>query len=396
MFMEKTELRSTQFPVTGNVIYFNHAAVGPLSRDAYEAMERHARDQMEFGALHWRDWYGEYAKFRELAARLIGATPGEISVLKNTSEGLSFVAEGFRWKEGDNVITTDLEFPSNAIPWRKLERRGVECRIVRSSDGAWSAEDVERLIDARTRILSVSSAAFHNGFAPDLEELGALCETKGVLLCVDAIQTLGATRLDVKRAKITFLAADGHKWLLGPEGTAIFFCAEDARDLLEIREHGWLNVDRRGKFLDSPMDLFDDGRRFEAGSLNTNGIYGLRAALSLFEQIGVEEVEAEVLRLATLLADRLESAGYRLSTPRPIRSGIVSIYPQDVDSTRPELAHRLEIGHVTPTVGMLHRRLEAEGIVCAPREGLLRFSPHFYNDEAEIERVVELLSGKRA
>lgn len=376
--MDKTTLRATRFPATGNVIYFNHAAVGPLSRDAFEAMERHARDQMEFGASHWRDWYVEYDRFRVVAARLIGATPAEISVLKNTSEGLSFVAGGFRWAEGDNVITTDLEFPSNAAPWRALERRGVECRIVTSRDGSWSVADVEAVMDARTRILSVSSAAFHNGFVPDLEALGALCELKGVLFCVDAIQTLGAIRIDVKKAKISFLAADGHKWMLGPEGTAIFFCDEKARDRLDALEHGWMNIDRRGRFLDCPMDLFDDGRKFEAGSLNTNGIYGLRASLSLMEEIGAEAIESEVIRLAARLADGFESKGFRLGTPRPIRSGIIAVYPPDVDSPL--------------TAGQLHRRLEEAGVVCAAREGMLRFSPHFYNDDREIERVVGLFA----
>ncbi len=382
--MDKQTLRRTQFPITKNVIYFNHAAVGPLSRDAFEAMERHARDQMEFGALHWRDWYAEYDRFRDVAARLIGSSTGEISVLKNTSEGLSFVAEGFRWREGDNVITTDLEFPSNAVPWRALAKRGVECRFVRSEGGGYSAADVDALIDDRTRILSVSTAAFHNGFAPDLEELGNLCEDRGVLFCVDAIQTLGAIRLDVKRAKIAFLAADGHKWMLGPEGTAIFFCDERVREQLEVLEHGWLNIDRKGRFLDTPMELFDDGRRFEAGSLNTNGIYGLRASLELIETIGAEVVEKEVLRLANRLADGLESAGFRLGSPRPLRSGIVAVYPQAVDSAGAE-------GSAAMTAGGLHRRLEQAGVVCAPREGMLRFSPHFYNDDAEVDRVVELL-----
>ncbi|HUF17028.1 MAG TPA: aminotransferase class V-fold PLP-dependent enzyme [Thermoanaerobaculia bacterium] len=387
--MDKNNLRATQFPVTANLIYFNHAAAGPLSRDAAEAMERHAQDQMEFGALHWRDWYAEYDRFRTAAARLIGAAPSEISVLKNTSEGLSFVAAGFRWREGDNVITTDLEFPSNALPWRALEHRGVECRVVRSRAGTYSVSDVEALMDGRTRILSVSSAAFHNGFAPDLESLGELCEAKGVLFCVDAIQTLGAIRLDVKRAKISFLAADGHKWMLGPEGAAIFFCDERVRDLLEVLEHGWLNVDRRGRFLDCPLNLLDDGRRFEAGSLNTNGIFGLRASLDLIEQCGFEEVEQEVLRLATLLADGLESAGFRLGSPRPIRSGIVAVYPPGVDSVPGQERNAL-------TAGMLHRRLEEEGVVCAPREGMLRFSPHFYNDDGEVERVIALLAGCRS
>src|SRR5437868_10591472 len=143
------------FPVTKNLVYFNHAAVGPLSVRAYEAMERHARDQREFGALHWREWYAEYDRLREAAARLIGADPREIAILKNTSEGLSFVAEGLRWREGDNVITTDLEFPSNYTPWSNLQKKGVELRVVRNRNGSVTVEDLDRLIDGRTRIVTL-------------------------------------------------------------------------------------------------------------------------------------------------------------------------------------------------------------------------------------------------
>ncbi|HEU5161603.1 MAG TPA: aminotransferase class V-fold PLP-dependent enzyme, partial [Thermoanaerobaculia bacterium] len=199
--ISKILLRREQFPVTDRLVYFNHAAVGPLSHAAFSAMERHAREQRDFGALHWRDWIGEYIEFREEAAALLGADPSEISILKNTSEGLSFVANGVRWKEGENVVTTDIEFPSNSVPWRRLAQRGVECRLVKSRDGAFSVGDVEALIDEKTRVVSVSSVYFHNGFSPDIAALGDLCRAKGVLFCVDAIQSLGAIPMDVRAAK---------------------------------------------------------------------------------------------------------------------------------------------------------------------------------------------------
>ena len=373
--MDKRALRDL-FPVTRNVVYFNHAAVGPLSVRAFEAMQRHARDQQDFGALHWREWYHEYELLRQGAAGLLNSGPDEIAILKNTSEGLSFVAEGYRWQSGENVVTTDLEFPSNFTPWKVLERRGVECRVVESRDGAFDVEDVERLIDENTRIVTVSSAAFHNGFVPDLDAIGALLRRRGVLFCVDAIQSLGATPIDVKRSNIAFLAADGHKWLCGPEGAAVFFVAAEHRDKLEVMENGWTNIERRGKFLNVTTDLLPDSRRFEAGSLNTNGIYGLRAAIDLLHEIGMDHIGEEVVRIANVLAERLESIGYRVASPRPLRSGIVAAIPPNVESM---------------TLLRLHRLLEENGIVCAPREGMLRFSPHFYNDEAEIDRVIDVL-----
>ena len=374
--MDKASLREL-FPVTKNLVYFNHAALGPLSTRASEAMENFVRDQRDFGALHWKEWYAEYVHLRASAAKLIGADAGEIAILKNTSEGLSFVAEGFRWQAGDNVVNTDLEFPSNSTPWRKLDRRGVEVRVARSHDGAFTVDDVERCIDERTRIVTVSAVAFHNGFAADLDAIGELCATRNILFCVDAIQAVGVLPIDVKRSKIAFLAADGHKWMCASEGAAIFYVAAEHRDKLEVLEHGWTNIERKGKFIDCPIELMPDARRFEAGSLNSSGVYGLRAAIDLLLEIGIADISEETTRIAALLADRLDDIGFRVATPRPIRSGIVGAIPPSGDFT----------------LLKWHRLLEENGVVCAPREGMLRFSPHFYNTESEVDHIIDVLRG---
>ena len=377
--MDPSEKRSLRelFPVTRQLVYLNHAAVGPLSTRAYVAIEAQARDQRDYGALHWRAWYAEYDLLRAAAARLLNADANEIAILKNTSEGLSFVAEGYPWREGDNVITTDLEFPSNATPWKALQRRGVECRVLRSRDGAYAPVDIEGLIDDRTRIVTVSSVAFHNGFVADLDAIGAICARRGVLLCVDAIQSLGVLPIDVRRSNISFLAADGHKWLCATEGAAIFYVAAEHRQKLQVLENGWTNIDRRGKFIECPTDLLPDARRFEAGSLNTNGIYALRAALDLLFETGIESIAAEVLRITNHLATELEKAGWTIGSPRPIRSGILGATPPTVESG---------------TLMRIHRHLEEHGIITAPREGMIRFSPHFYNDETDVARVIEAIS----
>ena len=364
------------FPVTSNIVYMNCAAVGPLSVPAAEAMIAHAVNQREYGALHWREWYAEYVRLREAAARLLGATPAEIAILKNTSEGLSFVAEGIRWRAGDNVVTSDLEFPSNSTPWRNLDRRGVALRVVRSRGGAFAPDDVEALIDDRTRVVTISSVAFHNGFAADLDAIGEICARRGVLFCVDAIQSVGVLPTDVRRSKIDFLAADGHKWMCGPEGAAIFYVAKEKLDELDVIEHGWTNIERRGKFIDCPGDLLPDSRRFEAGSLNTNGVYGLRASLELLLETGIERIAEYVVALATRFADRLEEIGWRVGSPRPIGSAIVGAIPPAVE----------------PSLLRWHRLLEENGVVCAPREGMLRFSPHLFNEDAEVDKVIELLA----
>lgn len=382
--MDKQALRLAEFPVTRNLVYFNHAAVGPLAMRTAQAMQAHANDQLEFGALHWREWYAAHVRFRRAAATLINSEPDEISILKNTSEGISFVAEGFRWREGDNVVTTDMEFPSNFTPWKRLERRGVECRTIQSRGGAFTVEDVERTVDAKTRIVALSAVSFHNGFRPDLDAIGELCASRGILLCVDAIQSLGAIPMDVRRAKISFLSADAHKWLLGPEGGAsTFFCAAEARDRLDVVESGWMNVQLGSRYIGSGTALLSDGRRFEGGAINTNGVVGVTAAMSLLEDVGIPEIEVEVVRLANVLATKLESVGFTIGSPRPIRSGIVGAIPPIVDSAAKE--------DVMGRVRALHHHLEREGIVCAPREGMLRFSPHFYNTDEEIDRVVDVL-----
>jgi cysteine desulfurase/selenocysteine lyase len=359
------------FPVTRNLVYFNHAAVGPLSVRACEAMEWHARDQRDFGALHWRDWYAEYDRFREAAARLTGAEPGEIAILKNTSEGLSFVAEGLEWKSGENAITTALEFPSNSTPWQHLARRGVELRVAALPTVA----AIEPLIDAQTRIVTVSSVAFHNGFTADLDAIGELCASRGVLFCVDAIQSLGVLPLDVKRSKISFLAADGHKWMCGPEGAAIFYVAAEHLSKLDVLENGWTNIERHGKFLGATVEWLPDSRRFEAGSTNTNGVYGMRAALELLLEIGIETIAREALAVANQLADAVESLGWSVLSPRPLQSPIVGVVPPESERS----------------LVWWHRQLEERGIVCAPREGMLRFSPHFYNDAGEVDRLAEAI-----
>jgi cysteine desulfurase/selenocysteine lyase len=359
------------FPVTQNLVYFNHAAVGPLSVRSHEAMVRHAADQRDFGALHWRAWYAEIDAVRESAARLIGAQADEIAILKNTSEGLSFVAEGLRWSEGDNVITSALEFPSNWTPWKRLEDRGVEVRVA----DVPTVDAIAPLIDDRTRILTVSSVAFHNGFTADLDAIGDLCARRNVLFCVDAIQSVGVLPIDVKRSKIDFLSADGHKWMCASEGAAIFYVAAEKREQLTVLETGWTNIERQGKFINTGTTLVAGGRRFEAGSLNTNGVYGLRAALDLIHEVGIEVIRERAIAVATMLADGLESIGWKVASPRPIASPIIGATPPNVEKS----------------ILWWHRQLEERHIVSAPREGLVRFSPHFYNDESEVDRVIEAL-----
>src|ERR1044072_8863148 len=220
------EIRSL-FPVTEKFIYFNPAAFCPLSTRVRAAMHGLVDDVTTNGSFHFFDWCDRYEAVRTSAARLVNASPGEIAFMKNTSDGLSTVANGIAWQIGDNAITTNVDFPSNVYPWMRLaQEQGIEMRMVKEREGRIEAEDVIALIDERTRIVSLSWVQFSSGFRTDLETIGKACREREVIFMIDAIQGLGALKLDVVRDYVDAFAADAHKYLLGPEGVALFYISE--------------------------------------------------------------------------------------------------------------------------------------------------------------------------
>jgi cysteine desulfurase/selenocysteine lyase len=288
-----------EFPVRRNLLYFNHAAVAPLPRRVADAMTAHVENARDRGAADWRSWYGMIEGVREKAAHLLGASAAEIAFLPNTSWGVNLVALGFPWKEGDNAVTDDMEFPSNAYPWRGLAARGVECRVAKNRGGRIGVEDIAALVDARTRVVAVSWVAFHNGFVFPVEEIGRLCRERGILFVVDAIQGLGALPLDVEAARVDVLCADAHKWLYGTEGGAVFYVHESAREKVPARAAGWWNVKSEGEYLEyrNPTQ-YTGARRYEPGTLPTANIAALGAALDLLAEMGPVPVLARILETA--------------------------------------------------------------------------------------------------
>src|SRR5262249_21400872 len=248
-----------EFPVRKNLLYFNHAAVSPLPRRVEEAIRAHNENVRDRGAADWRRWYAAIEATRAKAARFLGAAREEIAFLPNTSWGLNLVARSFPWKEGDNVVSDDMEFPSNAYPWLALESEGVECRLAKSRDGRVALEAIAEKVDARTRVVAVSWVAFHNGYGYPVEEISRFCRERGILVVLDAIQGLGALPLDVKAAGVDVLAADSHKWLMGPEGSATFFVAEEARDRVPSLFAGWWNIRHGSSYLDYAFDFSSGG-----------------------------------------------------------------------------------------------------------------------------------------
>ena len=365
-----------EFPVRRNLVYWNHAAVAPLPRRVAAAIAEHLDNVRERGAADWRQWYRAIEDTRGKAARFIGARASEIAFLPSTSWALNFVAQAFPWKRGDNVVGDDMEFPANVYPWMLLKDRGVEYRLARNRDGQIGIDEIAAVVDGRTRIVAVSWVAFHNGWVYPLEEIGAFCREKGILLVVDAIQGLGALPVDVEETNVDVLAADSHKWLLGAESCAVFYVSERARERVPAAFGGWWNVKHdsthAGGYLDYRLDFHLGGRRYEPGSLPTAQIRGLGAALELLEEMDVEEISRRLVGNVTALARGLADRGWQITTPEPFRSGILAAIPPDSDAIRAA------------------KELEARGVIASPREGAVRFSPHAYNDESEIERILSV------
>jgi selenocysteine lyase/cysteine desulfurase len=365
-----------EFPHQPGLIYLNHAGVGPWPRRARDAAVRFAEMNVSRGAADYPQWLEAEGRLRERAARLTGAeSTDEIALVKNTSEGLSMVAYGLDWQPGDNVVVSDQEFPSNRIPWESLaERFGVEVRRVRLADGTTPEDALIAAMDRRTRVLPVSAVQWASGLRMDLERLGGACREHDALFCVDAIQLLGAASLSAQAIGADIVVADGHKWMLGPEGIGIMYLSPRAMERLQLLQYGWHMVRHLGDHERTEWEPASSARRFEAGSPNTLGAHALEASLSLLEEVGMARVEALIRERARHLLDRIAREP-RLTAVTPDADdrhlGIVTFRVRGAD---PE---------------QLLRALRNNGIYPAARAGGLRFSPHFYTEPHALDSAVD-------
>ncbi len=360
-----------EFPVTQNLIYLNHAAVTPLPRRAAKAMQNLAEDALQFGSAHYDRWLDAYEGLRVAAARMIGANRSEIALVKNTSEGISMVARGFDWHPGDRIVAFREEFPANYYPWQRLEadRCYVEWLSVH--------DPIEKIEMAclGAKLLAISFVQYLSGFRADLNVIGEICHRNRCFFFVDAIQGLGVFPINVEAAHIDALAADGHKWLLGPEGCGILYVRKSRQDSIFPQEFGWTNVAGYNDYASRDMILRQDAGRYECGTLNTIGCYGLRASMELLLEAGAERIGPLVQGLADRLAAGAISKGYQLLGERTPENGagIIAIQKPGIDSRK------------------VVYDLKQKGIIAAPRQGWVRFSPHFYISSEEIDRVIEAL-----
>jgi selenocysteine lyase/cysteine desulfurase len=364
------------FPITRNYIYMNHAAVSPLSTRVRDAMTGLVEDVTENGAVNYAAWCRRYEQARIAAARLVNAKDHEIAFMRNTSDGISAVANGIDWREGDTVVTCNVEFPSNFYPWMRLQQeRGVQLRLAPERDGRIDPDELLSLLDNRTRVVALSWVQFSSGFRSNLGRIGSVCRERGIIFVVDAIQGLGGLKLDVKRDCVDAFAADAHKYLLGPEGVALLYVSDRVIEQVKPTVVGWTSVKDYENYLAYDLAYREGALRFESGTLNTAGVYGLAAAIELFLEVGTEKIEEYLVGLSDYLANRLSEKGYHVVSSRRVgeASGIVTC-THDKHSPR-----------------SLCASLRSKNIITAPRVNRLRISPHFYNTRDEIDALVEAL-----
>ncbi len=369
-------MKHSEFPLTDDLIYLNHAAVAPWPKRTSEAVIKFAEQNTHFGSHFYLDWLEKELEIRrQLQALLNAPSADDIALVKNTSEALSFVAYGLPWQSGDNIVSSNEEFPSNRLPWQSLADQGVEFRQADLQKADTPEDALFALVDAKTRLLTISSIQFASGLRLDLERIGAFCKQRDILFCIDAIQSLGAVQFDVQAYQADFVMADGHKWMFGPEGLGVFYTSPAARDKLKLTQYGWHMMKDTHNYENKPWEIHPTARRFECGSPNMLGIHAFSASLSLLLETGMDEVERLVFEKSDYLKAAIDNNSQlillsnRLS---PLKSGIVTFKHRTIENET------------------LYKHLQQSGVVCALRGGGIRFSPHFYNTLEEIDRALAI------
>ncbi len=360
-----------QFPVRRNIVYLNHAGVSPLCRPAAEAMKQLADECLDFGSWYYERWLRAYERLRAAAAQLINASASEIAIVKNTSEGIATIANGLTWRPGDRIVAFEEEFPSNWLPWKRLEESGVGVTWLHYDATLQQIEDAAR----GARLLAISYVQYLSGYRANLNAIGEICGRHSVFFLVDAIQGLGVFPVDVEQAHIDALAADGHKWLMGPEGCGLLYVRKARQDEIHPTEIGWMTVANHNDFSARDLTPRADAGRYECGTLNTIGCYGLGAAMEFVNAVGPERIGAAVQSLGDHLYTELAERGFEmLGTRTPeTGAGIVSFRKPGEDPRY--------------TV----RKLKEAGYMAAPRQGWVRLSPHFYVPPEDLYRLVAIL-----
>ena len=376
MIQPLLNIAQSEFCLASDILYLNHAAIAPWPKRSVEAVTNFARENAHLGSKNYPAWIEIESKLREMMRQLINApSADDIALLKNTSEALSVVAFGLNWRKGNNVVTTNQEFPSNRIVWQALHDQGVELRQA-SLDSEKSPEDaIFNKTDENTKLITVSSIQYGSGLRLDLEKIGKYCKDHDILFCVDAIQSVGAVQFDAQAIHADFVMADGHKWMLGPEGVALFYCRAELRKKLRLFQYGWHMTDTFVDYNKQEWKPVDSARRFECGSPNMLGIHALYASLSLLHEIGMSNIENCVLNNTQTLFNEISA--------RPELELLT-------DTSTGRFGGIVTFRHRSLSNEQLFNHLTESGVMCAQRGGGIRFSPHFYTPKEKILRAIEI------
>jgi cysteine desulfurase / selenocysteine lyase len=363
------------FPyLKSGMIYMNHAAISPLSLPVVEQINKYIYVRSETEIENFQEFLNLVSETKFLISELINCTPGRIAFVDNTSNGLNILAQGLDWKESDRIILNDIEFPSNIYPFLNLKSYGVEIDFIKSKNGKILYEDIEASITSRTKLLSISQVQFLTGYRSDLERIGELCKKHGIIFCVDSIQGLGAINLDVEKCKIDFLSNGSQKWLMALEGLGFIYLSEQIQKRITQKYVGWTSVGEAWKLLDYKLEFKNNADRFQNGTMSSIGIVALYASLKFLQSFGFSEIENTILNNSEYFINKLQGIGIEpilKNTGRQNLSGIVSFKSEKAQE--------------------IFELLLKENITAAVREGIIRFSPHFYNTKEEIDKVISCL-----
>ncbi len=361
------------FPITKEFTYLDNAGLSPLPNQVVKAVEGMLHERSQKGTKAFWGWLEKADEVKSLLAGLINATPDEIALTQNTSEGINLVANMLDWRAGDNVVINNLEFFPNYWPWLRLRKFGVELRIVQHRNGFITTQDIAEQTDDRTRVIALSNIAWINGLKHNLNEIGALAKQHGAYLVVDAIQSVGNMELDVRQGPVDFLACGGHKWLFSLLGTGFFFCRKELIEKFEPVYLGWQSSDSRLDYTFREYTLSPTAQRFMHGNTSMAGVFAMAAGINYINQVGLKNIENRNHELTGYLIEQLQTLGVGFLSPleERYRSSIVNFLPLDAQA--------------------VYKEAEARGIVVCVRGGGVRVSPNFYNTTEEIDQLIEVV-----
>ncbi len=372
--MEIQHIRSLFPYIKTGKVYFNHASISPLSSVVTDKIKDYLAMRSETDIENFEYVLAVTAEVKGKIASLIHTTADRVAFVDNTSNGLNILAQGLHWKYGDRIVLNDIEFPSNVYPFLNLKTQGVEIDFVKSRDGIVSADDILRAVTPKTKLISLSFVQFLSAYRADLMKIGEYCAKHNIVFCVDGIQGIGALELDVNKYHIDFVACGTQKWMMGLMGLAFVYISDKLQESLAPRYVGWMSVENTWELLNYDFVLKKTADAFQNGSYSVIGVVGVSGALEVFEKIGYKKIEQIILANSRYFINRLHETGYTIPAYRTGTenlSGIIS-FPSE-------------------KAKLMYQQLKDNNIICSLREGMIRFSPHFYNTIEEIEKTIDII-----